>query len=156
MKEMQHIGTGSTDLHKAQLLLLFWGGNAPPVWAGFMDAVGLCSTCWAHLLHIQCAGDTGLCPWVTASSCLGQNTEWVSSASTQELPAAALALGYPLHGLRVHGRASAPLRAVFPPAAQAPSIQVAAEQGHTSVPAGNATTQAPRQGSSSRLAKHKP
>lgn len=146
------------NLHKAQLLL-FWGGNVlPSVWAGFMDTVGFCSTCWAHLLHIQCAGDTGLCLWVTAGSCLGQNTEEVSSATgrTQVLPAAALALGYPLHGLRVHGRASAPLRAVFPPAAQAPSVQVAAEQGHSSVPAGNATTQAPRQESSSRLAKHKP
>lgn len=86
MKDMQHSGTGSTgqDLHKAQLLLLFWGGNVPPsLWAGFMDAVGLCSTCWAHLLHIQCAGDTDPYPWVTAGSCLGRNTEGVSSATGQ-------------------------------------------------------------------------
>lgn len=86
MKEIQHSGTGSTGQEPARSPApsSLLGGNVPPsVWAGFMDTVGLCRTCWAHALHIQRAGDAGLFPWVTAGSCLGQNTEGVSSATGQ-------------------------------------------------------------------------
>ena len=53
-------------------------------------------------------------------------------------------------------RAGAPLRAVFPPAAQTPRAEAAAGQGHAGALAGNATAPAPRQGSSSSPASTSP
>lgn len=80
----------------------------------------------------------------------GQHPGDASSSFSTWVPAA-LASGY-----TERGRAGAPLGAVFPPAAQAPRAKVAAEQGHAGALAGNAAAPAPRRGSSSSPAKHKP